>query len=110
MATSTSPTMYKPVFHWDQRDVETFLKDNKEKYFLNDEAIGLIVGQEICGSSLLELTRDDLDRCGMKVRHALSILRVIRELKQMRDVREPCKCNLDSFSNYAYLLTVLSLL
>ena len=111
MATSTSPTLiYKPVFHWDQRDVENFLNDNKQKYFFNDNSIDLIVGQELSGRCLLMLTKDDLVGVGMKAGPAHSIMRLITDLKQTIGVREPRKWNLDSFSNYAYLLTVLSLL
>ena len=105
MAASTSPTISKPVFRWDQRDVEKFLKDNKENFFFNDESIDLIVDQEHSGSSLLELTRDELVGCGMKLGPASNIMRLIGNL----DVSKPRKWNLNSFS-YAYLLTVLSLL
>ena len=110
MATSTSPIMiHKPLVDWDQRDVETFLNNNKGKYFFDDACVDLIVAQDYSGRGLLMLTRDELVGNGMRPGDATTIMSLITDLKLAMGVRDPRKWNLDSFSNSAYMLTVLSL-
>ena len=74
MATSTSPIMiHKPLVDWDQRDVETFLNNNKGKYFFDDACVDLIVAQDYSGRGLLMLTRDELVGNGMRPGDATTI-------------------------------------
>ena len=109
MATSTSPVMInKPVLDWDEGDVVTFLKNNQQHYFLSDACIGFLVEQGFTGRGLLRIMEDSLVKSGMKLGHASTIMSLISELKLVTGVRGPRKWNSDSFSNYAYLLTILS--
>ena len=101
MAMSTSPVVInKPLVDWDEGDVETFLKNNQEKYFLNDACIGLIVEQGFTGRGLLRIMQDRLVGNGMKIGHASTIMSLISDLKLAMGVREPRKWNSDSFTNY----------
>ena len=109
MTTSTSPVVInKPLVDWDRGDVETFLKNNQGKYFLDDACVDFIVEQRFTGRGLLILTRDELIGNGMKRGDAYMVMSLITDLKLAKGVCEPRKWNSDSFSNYAYLLTVLS--
>ena len=97
----------KPLVDWDQKDVETFLKNNQGKYFLDDACIGFIVEQGFTSRGLLRIPEDRLVGNGMKIGHRAR-LSLITDLKLAMGVCEPRKWNSDSFSNYAYLLTILS--
>ena len=92
MATSTIPVMIdKPLVDWDQGDVETFLNNNKGKYFFDDACVGLIVGQGYTGRGLLMLTRDELVGDGIGKGDACTIMSLITDLKLAMDVHEPRK-------------------
>ena len=90
MATSTSPVVInKPLVDWDVGDVETFLKNNQRKYFLNDACVGFIVEQGFTGRGLLMITEDKLVGDGMKRGPACTIMSLISDLKLAKGVREP---------------------
>ena len=111
MATSTSPTLIKkPLVEWDKKDVATFLDANKHNYLIEEDLAARFVGLKYNGRGLLMLRRDELVGDGMPPGDATTIMSLITDLKIAKGVHDPGKLNLDSFSNFAYLLTGLSLL
>ena len=89
MATSTSPfVINKPFVEWDRGDVETFLKNNQAKYFLDDECVRFIVKQKYTGRGLLMITEDRLVGDGMKRGDACTVMSLISEAKGVLEPRK----------------------
>jgi hypothetical protein len=76
-----SPYSIEEVKNWNTAQVIEFLKSKKGETSLNENHIKIIEDEEICGSVLLSLTREDLKSFGLKGGPSIIILKLIKNLK-----------------------------
>jgi hypothetical protein len=97
MSMSTSSDIQLPkelpqdVREWDDDHVEVFLKSNQPSFKLKDQHIQILKEQEFSGRGLLEVTVEELTRCGLKMGPAKNIKSMVDVLKVVKGPGELVK-------------------
>ena len=80
------------VESWSPGAVLEFLRANKDRYFLGDDAIDKIKANEVAGRTLLKLTEKKLiTQCELKVGPASQLVNLVEELKKVKGLVESGK-------------------
>jgi hypothetical protein len=76
------------VQDWKRDHVGKFLEANKETYDFDDQHIQTLKEQEFSGRGLLEVTLEELTKCGLKMGPAKCIKIMVDELKAVKGLGE----------------------
>ncbi|CAG8654767.1 4292_t:CDS:2, partial [Paraglomus occultum] len=84
---SPSVPSVEEVSRWKRAQVLTFLRSKKDELDLDDEDIDIVQKNKVAGRAFLNLTAEELERCGMTMGPAKTIVDLIKEIKGEREER-----------------------